>query len=555
MIRLTIRDKDIVQTLRVEADKAFVGRSPSNTIVLKDAAASRKHCMLRITGGVVEILDLNSRHGLKINDQPTNRAFLSVGDRVGIGCAEIRLDEIKTDEAAGARFGGYLDDDAHLYTMRSEESTGTAVATRPATGGVTAVATDAASEPTPTDPRPETEESPATPPRAAGSFADELYRVIRRTPAWGFSCLVHAFLLLMLFQTPWVSPPDDRSENTFASGLSDGGQLLEDVDPSGQDDTHFPEDIPDEPDTPELPDTVDPIPTPTREEAAPQPEPEKNEVIDLGANDLNVKVSGLGVKSSVKIGQNSKFGKDGSGDANKTASGLVLQGLGGRGGRIARLLRLRPAAETVVVPGTYDRVEDVLDLFEIPYTIVKVRELRDTDLSNVRTLFVNCSNEAFPGDIAEKVGKWSHEGGYVFSTDWALENLIEKAFPRTIRPIRVRGNQIKGTPEMVVGVSAKLKHHFFLRGTGLEKNDAEWWLEDSTYPVRIVRSEMVEVLVESPVLKKKFGSGAVAVTFRWGQGRVVHVMGHYFQKEGNLRGTFAMQKIITNFLVAAIRRH
>ncbi len=39
MIRLTVRDKDIVQTLRVDSDKAFIGRSPSNTVVLGDAAA------------------------------------------------------------------------------------------------------------------------------------------------------------------------------------------------------------------------------------------------------------------------------------------------------------------------------------------------------------------------------------------------------------------------------------------------------------------------------------------------------------------------------------
>ena len=554
MIRLTIRDQDIVQTLRIEADKAFIGRSPSNSIVLKDAAASRKHCMLRVSGGVVEILDLNSRHGLKINGEPANRSFLSVGDRVQIGCAEIRLDEVKTDEAAPSRFGGYLDDDAHLYTIPGVDAMGTATATRPATGETTGTATEAPPAPA-ADARADAGADAAvvSAPKSDGSFADELYRVLRRAPAWGVSLIVHAFIMALLFQAPWGAAPDDEVANSFASGLGDRGKMLEDTDPADLEDFDFPAPE-DEPDTPDLPNTTDPIPA-DREEAAPLPEPLDNDEIDLGQDDLKIKVTGLGVKSNVKIGDNKAFGKDGSGDANRKASGLVLQGLGGAGGRVARLLRRRPSTETLVVPGTYDRVEDVLDLFEIPYTVVKMRELRTLDLKNARTIFVNCSNEAFPDDVAAIVGKFVHGGGYLFSTDWALENVVEKAFPRTIRPIRVRGNQIRGTPEMVIKVSAKLKRHFFLRGTGLEKEDAQWWLEDSSYPVRIVRPELVEVLVDSAELRKRYGSGAVAVTFRWGQGRVVHVMGHYFQKEGNLRGTYAMQKIITNFLVASIGKH
>ncbi len=220
MIRLTIQDKDIVQTLRIEVDKAFVGRSPSNTIVLKDAAASRRHCMLRVSGGVVEVLDLNSRHGLKINGEPAKRAFLSCGDRVGIGSAEIRLDEIASDADTSSRFGGYLDDDAHLYTMRGENETGTAVATRTETSEATGATTEPAPESVPPD---------ETSSKGDGSFADELYRVLRRSPAWMISMLVHTFILAILFQSPWVTPPDDEVANRFSSGMAERGQMLEDV--------------------------------------------------------------------------------------------------------------------------------------------------------------------------------------------------------------------------------------------------------------------------------------------------------------------------------------
>ena len=63
----------------------------------------------------------------------------------------------------------------------------------------------------------------------------------------------------------------------------------------------------------------------------------------------------------------------------------------------------------------------------------------------------------------------------------------------------------------------------------------------------------VEILIESKELEMRHGSGIVAVTFPHGRGRVVHVLGHFFQKEGNLRGTVAMQRILLNFLYQALR--
>jgi hypothetical protein len=45
----------------------------------------------------------------------------------------------------------------------------------------------------------------------------------------------------------------------------------------------------------------------------------------------------------------------------------------------------------------------------------------------------------------------------------------------------------------------------------------------------------------------------VAVTFKHGKGRVVHALGHMYQKEGNLRGAYAMQRLLLNFLYQAIK--
>jgi hypothetical protein len=539
MIRLTVRDQEIVQTVRIDGDKAFVGRSASNTIVLGDPGASRKHCILRVRDGSMEILDLNSRNGLKVNGQTEARAILEPGDLIEIGDAELKVEAFEPPEAPGDAFGGY-DDDSHRYAIKDDPATSGNGET---TGEIPAA--DAASK----------SDSPilTAGERAESGFADDLYRVLRRTPAWASSALLHLAIVFILFQIPWPMAPTEEEVLAIQGGLSDSG---DEIDEGLADLPDEPPAMPelDEMDEPELPDVEDDLPSMAADEQEEEAE-FRPPVISPSADAFRTKVSGLGTKTSVKIGANESFGTGGSGKANQAASKFVMRAIGGEGGRLARLLRRRPPAETLVIRGTYDRVENVLDLFKVPYTIIDSRELATYDLSGVRSIFANCSNEVLPRRTAERIGAFVKKGGYLFSTDWALENVVEKAFPRTIQALRQRTNrkQIRGTPDMVVGVKASLRRHFFIEGTGLDRSDAQWWLEDSSYPIKVLRKD-VEVLVDSDELKQKYGTGAVAVTFRWGEGRVVHVMGHYYQKKGNLRGTFAMQKIITNFLVAAIRK-
>ena len=65
----------------------------------------------------------------------------------------------------------------------------------------------------------------------------------------------------------------------------------------------------------------------------------------------------------------------------------------------------------------------------------------------------------------------------------------------------------------------------------------------------------MEVLITSDDLKARYGVSDVAATFRYGKGRVLHMLGHVYQKEGNLKGTFSAQRLMANFLIAAVRKH
>jgi predicted component of type VI protein secretion system len=301
MIRLSVRDREVVQTLRVDADKVFVGRSPSNTIVLKEPSASRKHCMLRVRDGAVEILDLNSKHGLQINGRAETRALLSVGDRIGIGTAEIRLEEIETEVAALGAFGGYLDDQEaverplELKETSTPETTPEKAEAEAASGGE--------------------ETTPATPPPADASgksFADELYRTLRRAPAWAVSLALHTLVIALLFRVPWPNERNDELYQSIRGGLTEGGTPLEESVPddlAGQD-IPLPEF---EEDLPPRPEIEDALPSSAAEESATLPEPPALPIIAPAPDSARIHVKGLGSKSKVALGPNKSFGTGESG--------------------------------------------------------------------------------------------------------------------------------------------------------------------------------------------------------------------------------------------------
>jgi len=81
----------------------------------------------------------------------------------------------------------------------------------------------------------------------------------------------------------------------------------------------------------------------------------------------------------------------------------------------------------VIVTGTYDRVEHVLDMIKVPYVLIRPHEINQIELKPDQILIVNC-----PGDInvgLEKIKEFIKKGGFLFTTDWALLNVLEKIFP------------------------------------------------------------------------------------------------------------------------------
>lgn len=66
-------------------------------------------------------------------------------------------------------------------------------------------------------------------------------------------------------------------------------------------------------------------------------------------------------------------------------------------------------------------------------------------------------------------------------------------------------------------------------------DDPQWWLEASSYPIRIHDRDAVEILLTSAELEARYGEAPVAVLFKHGEGEVFHMISHYYLQRTELR--------------------
>ena len=184
-------------------------------------------------------------------------------------------------------------------------------------------------------------------------------------------------------------------------------------------------------------------------------------------------------------------------------------------------------ADIIVVEGTYDHVELVLDALELPYQRVSPARLEENPLRPEQLLVVNC-----PGTVSraalERVRRFVETGGSLFTTDWALRHVIEPAFPGMV------AYNERPTADDVVRIEVRNHDNPFLTGVMDGRDDPQWWLEGSSYPIRVLDPK-VSVLITSAELEGKYGEAAVAVTFPWGEGEVFHMISHYYLQRTELR--------------------
>ncbi len=186
------------------------------------------------------------------------------------------------------------------------------------------------------------------------------------------------------------------------------------------------------------------------------------------------------------------------------------------------------ASDILVVPGAYDRVQLVLQALALPFTEVSPDQVPALRLRPEQLLVVNCPGE-LPRAASTRIRAFVEEGGSLFTTDWALRHVLERAFPGTVVYNR------RPTLDDVVRIEICDDANPFLRGVVDPDQDPVWWLEGSSYPIRVVSPE-VRVLIASSELEQRYGEAPVAVLFSWGEGEVFHMISHYYLQRTELRG-------------------
>jgi hypothetical protein len=196
----------------------------------------------------------------------------------------------------------------------------------------------------------------------------------------------------------------------------------------------------------------------------------------------------------------------------------------------ARALDEVEKSDVVVVAGTYDHVESVLQALDVPHTLIDVGAVDRLRLRPEQLLIVNCPGQVSPRGVT-RIRRFVEEGGSLFTTDWALKHVVEPAFPGVL------AFQKSPTADDVVRIEVNDHDNIYLQGVLDGQDDPQWWLEGSSYPITVLDAERVQVLITSRELGEKYGETPVAVWFRWGEGDVFHMISHYYLQRTELRTT------------------
>ena len=212
--------------------------------------------------------------------------------------------------------------------------------------------------------------------------------------------------------------------------------------------------------------------------------------------------------------------------ANRVAAALLKARMRKRRPNDLKLIRRAGAADVVVVRGGFDRAQDVLRSVGVKHVVIPPRLVARVPFMSLQTVMLNCPGK-LSGQGRKRLRRFVKTGGYLVTTDWALST-VARMFPGTI----ARG--ARNTTNDVVRV--QLQHQADpLLGKLASAGNPRWWLEAASFPIRVLNSRRVKVLIASKEMKRKYGHGAIAVTFRHDDGRVLHLTSHFYLQQAKLR--------------------
>ncbi|MBN2157308.1 MAG: hypothetical protein JW776_14780 [Candidatus Lokiarchaeota archaeon] len=212
----------------------------------------------------------------------------------------------------------------------------------------------------------------------------------------------------------------------------------------------------------------------------------------------------------------------------------------------------------LAIRGKYEKPEKVIKYsYASVKDIISPSQVPKTNLSKYDVVLIGCPGSEIPKSGMTKFRDYViNDGGWILTTDWCLRTVIDDVFPGFIH-----WNGEK-TDDAVVKCEMVDPHHPFLDGIygeivtgqystkGSKSPTFSWWLEDKSFPITIIRPELVTVLIRSPEIGKRWGKDPVLVYFDVGKmgGRVIHMISHTHLQKGGKKGHFVSAMILTNIL-------
>ena len=201
-------------------------------------------------------------------------------------------------------------------------------------------------------------------------------------------------------------------------------------------------------------------------------------------------------------------------------------------------------SDVIVIPGQYDHIQNVFSDIGVNFSIVDSQNFSQIKLNPDQIIFINCAGHIDQLGL-RKLNTFVNEGGFLFTTDWALSNIIENVFPGFIKYNK------RPTADEVVRVEILAKEDPFLKSLISEHEEPLWWLEGSSYPISIINKDKVKVLVQSKELEQKYGESPVFVSFNYGKGTIYHMISHFYLQRSetrNLRDNYSGEEYIKSKL-------
>lgn len=218
----------------------------------------------------------------------------------------------------------------------------------------------------------------------------------------------------------------------------------------------------------------------------------------------------------------SAFAADAKSEA--AAADLLRKRLANEDPQAKAMLDAVKGKDIVVVAGSMDHIEQVLAAARLPFTLIQPGDVAKTELTSSMIVMVNCPG-VMPGDSLRRIERFVRAGGLLYTTDWALKNVVEQIFPNSIKHNgRSTGNEV--VPVLVDEKSDNLMSQMLLR----KGTEPQWWLEGSSYPIEVLDPKRVKVLAHSKVLGQKYGSSPIVVRFPYEDGEVIHVVSHFVRQ-------------------------